>query len=204
MLLIAKPLVSIKIGIFVFGFSKKESERVAEAIISAALAASATMPVFKSKKQTSSSLEKIILFGLHTRHGFKQSFAVAEGNALTRSLSILPSNKLTPTHYLKKIKEVAKENKWKLEFYDEATLRRKKAGAFLAVSQGSPKADAGIVRLRYTPKRAAKSKKVFLVGKGICYDTGGTNLKPANYMFGMHEDMPVSYTHLTLPTNREV
>ena len=147
------------------------------------------MPVFKSKKQTSSSLEKIILFGLHTRHGFKQSFAVAEGNALTRSLSILPSNKLTPTHYLKKIKEVAKENKWKLEFYDEATLRRKKAGAFLAVSQGSPKADAGIVRLRYTPKRAAKSKKVFLVGKGICYDTGGTNLKPANYMFGMHEDM---------------
>ena len=30
---------------------------------------------------------------------------------------------------------------------------------------------------------------MFLVGKGICYDTGGTNLKPANYMFGMHEDM---------------
>ncbi|MCK5432388.1 MAG: leucyl aminopeptidase family protein, partial [Gammaproteobacteria bacterium] len=28
-----------------------------------------------------------------------------------------------------------------------------------------------------------------LVGKGICYDTGGTNLKTANYMFGMHEDM---------------
>ncbi len=28
-----------------------------------------------------------------------------------------------------------------------------------------------------------------MVGKGICYDTGGTNLKPANYMFGMHEDM---------------
>jgi len=196
LLTLARKLVSAhlstnpkKIGIFVFGFSKKESERVAEAIISAALAASATMPVFKSKKQTSSSLEKIILFGLHARHGFKQSFAVAEGNALTRSLSILPSNKLTPTHYLKKIKEVAKENKWKLEFYDEATLRRKKAGAFLAVSQGSPKADAGIVRLRYTPKRAAKSKKVFLVGKGICYDTGGTNLKPANYMFGMHEDM---------------
>ena len=28
-----------------------------------------------------------------------------------------------------------------------------------------------------------------LVGKGICFDTGGHNLKPARYMQGMHEDM---------------
>ena len=49
LLTLARKLVSAhlstnpkKIGIFVFGFSKKESERVAEAIISAALAASAT------------------------------------------------------------------------------------------------------------------------------------------------------------------
>ncbi len=178
-----------KIGLLVSGFSKKESERIAEAIISAVLAASATMPDFKSKKQTISSLTKLILFGFYARHGFKRSFAIAEGNALTRSLSMLPSNKLTPTDYLKKIKKVARENKWKVEFYTETVLKQKKAGAFLAVSQGSPKADAGIVRLRYTPKATTKTKKVFLVGKGICYDTGGTNLKPANYMFGMHEDM---------------
>jgi leucyl aminopeptidase len=28
-----------------------------------------------------------------------------------------------------------------------------------------------------------------LVGKGICFDTGGHNLKPARYMHNMHEDM---------------
>ncbi|MBL1141227.1 MAG: leucyl aminopeptidase family protein [Proteobacteria bacterium] len=178
-----------QLGIVVSGFSDADSERMAEALISAALAASATMPKFKSEKQTAFKLSKLSLFGLHARHGFKQSFATAEGNALTRSLSMLPPNKLTPTEYLKEIKQIARENKWKLDFYDEATLKKKKAGAFLAVSQGSPKADAGIVRLRYTPKTATQGKKVFLVGKGICYDTGGTNLKPANYMFGMHEDM---------------
>ena len=178
-----------KIGLFVFGFGKKESERIAEALISAALAASAVMPEFKSKKRMTPSLASLVLFGVYARHNFKKSFAIAEGNALTRSLSILPPNKLTPTDYLKKIKEIARKNKWKLEFYNEAALKRKKAGAFLAVSQGSAKADAGIVRLRYMPKTGAKTKKVFLVGKGICYDTGGTNLKPANYMFGMHEDM---------------
>jgi leucyl aminopeptidase len=177
-----------QLGIVVSGFNVTESERIAEALISAALAAAATMPTFKSDKQTALRLKKLSLFGVQARHGFKQSFAIAEGNALTRSLSMLPSNKLTPTEYLKEIKVLARENKWKLEFYDEKVLKKKKAGAFLSVSQGSPKADAGIVRLRYTPKNA-KGKKVFLVGKGICYDTGGTNLKPANYMFGMHEDM---------------
>jgi len=178
-----------QLGLVVSGFDETESERIAEALISAALAASATMPQFKSDKKLPSRLVKLSLYGIRARHGFKQSIAVAEGNALTRSLSILPSNKLTPTEYLKKVKEIACDNKWKLEFYDEATLKKKKAGAFLAVSQGSPRTDAGIVRLRYTPKTATREKKVFLVGKGICYDTGGTNLKPANYMFGMHEDM---------------
>jgi leucyl aminopeptidase len=177
-----------QLGLVISGFNEADSERFAEALISAALAASATMPKFKSDKQTISKLNKIALYGVHARHGFKQSFAIAEGNALTRSLSMLPPNKLTPTEYLKEVKQIARENKWKLEFYDEATLKKKKAGAFLAVSQGSPRADAGIVRLRYTPK-TARGKKLFLVGKGICYDTGGTNLKPANYMFGMHEDM---------------
>jgi leucyl aminopeptidase len=30
---------------------------------------------------------------------------------------------------------------------------------------------------------------VALVGKGICFDTGGHNLKPARYMHNMHDDM---------------
>lgn len=177
-----------QLGLIVSGFNDEDSERIAEALISASLAAAAEMPNFKSKKKTISKLKKLSLFGLLARHGFKQSFAMAEGNALTRRLSMLPPNKLTPTEYLKEVKKIARENKWKLEFYDETILKKKKAGAFLAVSQASPKADSGIIRLRYTPK-TAKGKKVFLVGKGICYDTGGANLKPANYMFGMHEDM---------------
>ena len=32
-------------------------------------------------------------------------------------------------------------------------------------------------------------RTISLVGKGICFDTGGHNLKPAKFMSGMHEDM---------------
>jgi len=57
------------------------------------------------------------------------------------------------------------------------------------VSQGSPQRDAGIVHLRYTPPRGRSKRPLALVGKGICFDTGGMNLKPAKHMHGMHEDM---------------
>ena len=179
-----------EIGLLVHGYDKNTAEKVAEAVIAAQLAASAIMPSFKARKDDKVRCGRINLFGVKAAHAFKRTFAEAEGNELARSLSMLPSNKLTPGEYLKKVRKLARENGWNLKFYNTKTLEQKKAGAFLAVAQGSAVRDAGIVRLRYTPggKRTQK-KKLFLVGKGICYDTGGTNLKPANYMFGMHEDM---------------
>ncbi len=180
---------SNEIAVSVSGFDDVQTERITEAMIAAILTAAADMPSFKSKKEKSTKLSRIFIYGIKKSHGFKRTFAEAEGNALARSLSMLPSNKLTPSIYLKRVKELAKDNKWKLEFYDTKALQKKKAGAFLAVSQGSPTADAGIVRLQYKPTVKTRKGTLTLVGKGICYDTGGTNLKPANYMFGMHEDM---------------
>ncbi len=177
-------------GLMVQGFDITHSERIAEALVAATLAASTELPHFRGKEKVRTRLQKIHLFGIMADHGFERTYAEAEGNALARSLSVLPSNMLTPTEYLQKVRQLAKENRWKLEFYGVNELKKKKAGAFLAVAQGSPKDDAGIVRLSYTPAgKAAQKNKLALVGKGICYDTGGTNLKPANSMFGMHEDM---------------
>ena len=179
-----------ELGIIVHGFDYKTAEHIAEAIIAAILAVSAVMPQFKEKDKTKTSLQKIHLYGVKAAHAFTRTFAEAEGNALARNLSMLPPNMLTPADYLKRVRQLAKENKWKLEFYDTRILKKKKAGAFLAVAQGSPTDDAGIVRLSYNPPgKVVRKDKLALVGKGICYDTGGTNLKPANYMFGMHEDM---------------
>ena len=178
-----------QLGIVIAGFEENDTERMAESVIAAALATTAEMPRFKSRKESRNDIKRIQLYGARISHGFKQTFAEAEGNALARRLSMLPANKLTPTDYLRQIRQLASENKWKLEFYDINALKKKKAGAFLAVAQGSPTADAGIVRLQYKPSPATRNGKLILVGKGICYDTGGTNLKPANYMFGMHEDM---------------
>jgi leucyl aminopeptidase len=76
----------------------------------------------------------------------------------------------------------------KYEFLSTNRLRRLGAGAFLAVAQGNAGDDAGIVRLSYRPDGTSEPS-LALVGKGILFDTGGTNLKPFRGMLDMHMDM---------------
>ena len=113
--------------------------------------------------------------------------AQAEGNLLCRELTILPPNELTPALYRGRIKKLAQQHGWKLEEFDMKKLRKMGAGAFVAVAQGSDPEDAAIVHLSYRHPKAKQT--VALVGKGICFDTGGHNLKPSRYMHNMHEDM---------------
>ena len=115
--------------------------------------------------------------------------AASRFDALARYLTALPQNELTPTLYRKRIAGLTREFGWKSQFFSIAQLEKKKAGAFLAVAQGSPHRDGGILRLRYQPPDTKSDNGLALVGKGICFDTGGVNLKPHNYMVGMHEDM---------------
>jgi leucyl aminopeptidase len=185
-----KSASSRRIAVDVSGFKAGQRHRLCEAIVAAAAAASVDMPSFKSKPSTVKPVNEIDIYGHVEKDGYRRTLAEAEGNALCRYLSILPPNQLTPTEYLASIRTLASQHGWKLTFHDIAALKQKKAGAFLAVAQGSPVADAGIVHLRYTPtKKSAAKSGLALVGKGICYDTGGTNLKPAKFMYGMHEDM---------------
>ncbi len=141
----------------------------------------------RKKKSDQKTLKTITLFGHRPTDGFAQARAAAEGNVLCRGLTVLPPNELTPGAYRKRLAALAKTQGWVREEHDFKKLKRMGAGAFCAVAQGSDVPDAAIVRLRYRPRGA--NKTVALVGKGICFDTGGHNLKPARYMNGMHEDM---------------
>jgi leucyl aminopeptidase len=148
------------------------------------------LPSHKSRSQTR-ALKKATLFGV-SGCGINEALAIAEGNMLTRSLTVLPPNELTPGEYRKRIKALAKAHGWTVEEYGFEKLKKMGAGAFCAVAQGSPAKDAAIVHIRYQGsgiRDQKKAKKIALVGKGICFDTGGHNLKPAKYMHGMHEDM---------------
>ena len=142
----------------------------------------------KSKRESKDKpLKEINIYGYKAEHDYGYINARVSANILCRSLTILPPNALTPSIYREKVKHLASEYGWDWEEFDMPALKNKGAGAFYAVGQGSEPQDAAIVHLTYTPKVA--KKHIALVGKGICFDTGGHNLKPAKYMQGMHEDM---------------
>ncbi|HUP93898.1 MAG TPA: leucyl aminopeptidase family protein [Burkholderiales bacterium] len=141
----------------------------------------------RKKKDDGEPLALVQLHGHREADGFASLRAQAEGNLLCRELTVLPPNELTPGAYRARLRKHARDEKWAIEEYDMKRLRKMGAGAFVAVAQGSDVDDAAIVRLKYRPRGA--KKKIALVGKGICFDTGGHNLKPAKYMAGMHEDM---------------
>jgi len=144
------------------------------------------LPVRK-KKPDAKPLQTIRLHGHRADDGFAALAAQAQGNTLCRELTVLPPNELTPGTYRKRVAQLAREYRWQRTEYDLKRLRRMGAGAFVAVAQGSSVDDAAVVHLRYRPRGAKKT--VALVGKGICFDTGGHNLKTARHMHGMHEDM---------------
>jgi leucyl aminopeptidase len=163
-----------------------QRQQAAEAAVYAAWVNGAPLPAHKKKDQRK-PLQKIALYGFSDSKNFAALKAQAEGNLLCRTLTVLPPNELTPGIYRQRVKELAKAQGWQHEEFDLKALRKMGAGAFVAVAQGSHDEDAAIVHLRY---RHAKAKHtVALVGKGICFDTGGHNLKPARHMHGMHEDM---------------
>ncbi|MCD6705694.1 MAG: leucyl aminopeptidase family protein [Thiobacillus sp.] len=170
--------------------------RAAEAAVYTALVNAVPLPSRKSR--TDPVLKSVQLFGHQSADGFARAQALAEGNVLTRSLTVQGPDELTPGVYRKRIKALAKQYGWTVEEFAFDKLKKMGAGAFCAVAQGSPAKDAAIVRLTYGEPvrgegRGVREKKqkprIAFVGKGICFDTGGHNLKPAKYMQGMHEDM---------------
>lgn len=164
----------------------EQSRRLAELAVYTAWVNGAPLPVYKNKDERK-ALKKIVLYGASDKKSFDALKAQAAGSWLCRELTTLPPNELTPTHYRQRVKKMARENAWQHQEFDMKALKKMGAGAFVAVAQGSHDEDAAIVHLSY---RHAKAKQtVALVGKGICFDTGGHNLKPARYMHGMHEDM---------------
>ncbi len=163
-----------------------QRKRAAELAVYGAWVNGALLPVHK-KKDERKALQKIALYGYADSKSFATLKAQAEGNLLCRELTVLPPNELTPGLYRTRIKKLAQENGWKHEEFDMKALRKMGAGAFVAVAQGSDTEDAAIVHLAYKHPKAKQT--VALVGKGICFDTGGHNLKPSRYMHNMHEDM---------------
>ncbi len=165
------------------------------ATVAALQAAAFRFESFKSKPKAAAPPARIDIAAAKKIADLDVTLATSAGNNLARWLTALPPNTLDASGYRRLLQDLADHLGLGFKFYGEPQLKRLGAGAFLAVSQGNATRDAGIVHLTYrqgaraSTVAASSPAAVSLVGKGICFDTGGTNLKPHRSMLDMHTDM---------------
>lgn len=128
-----------------------------------------------------------LLFAGCERAAVEAAAITADANILARSLCHLPPNVLTIPAFAQVAKALARKHGLEARAYAEKQLIQMKAGGILAVGRAAPHPPQ-IVRIRYAPRRRT-APRIALVGKGMIYDTGGVNVKPARHMRGMKADM---------------
>lgn len=183
------PPSKASVAIATHELATEHSAQVLESLLAAGLAWSAPMPHFKSQKTDLPKLAEIAFVAQGASVDVERTYAIDRGNHLARWLTMLPPNVLDTLAYRRALQTLARKQGWRFTFYDDAALRRAGAGAFLAVARANAHRGAGIVRLRYRPAGRRNAPRLALVGKGICFDTGGINLKTHKGMYQMHEDM---------------
>jgi leucyl aminopeptidase len=118
---------------------------------------------------------------------------VAQAVVSVRELVNIPANLLYPESFAEQVRNLARGSKIVIDVLDESALSQGGYGGLMAVGGGSSRPPR-LVRLSYSP-RGAKFH-LALVGKGITFDTGGLNLKPAEGMYTMKCDMAGAATVL--------
>ena len=113
--------------------------------------------------------------------------AVADGIFLARDLVNEPPNVLYPAEFARRAKAQLSKLGVKVEVLGEAEMRRQGFGALLGVGQGSERESQLVVMQWNGGKKSGKP--LALIGKGVCFDTGGISLKPGNALAGMKGDM---------------
>ncbi|MCR9269680.1 MAG: leucyl aminopeptidase [Henriciella sp.] len=120
------------------------------------------------------------------RAAFKPLDAGADGTYLARDLVNMPPNDLYPGSYAEKIETLA-EHGLEIEILGEKELAKLGMNSMLGVGQGSVK-ESKLGIMKWMGGKAGDAP-VALVGKGVCFDTGGISLKPGAGMEDMRGDM---------------
>ena len=113
--------------------------------------------------------------------------AIAAGQELARDLGMKPGNICTPAYLAQTARDIAKRHQLQVTTMGREVLEREKMGSFLCVAQGSPE-DPQLIMLEYQGGTKGDAP-VVLVGKGLCFDSGGISIKPAQGMEWMKFDM---------------
>ncbi|MFN8009986.1 MAG: leucyl aminopeptidase [Holophagaceae bacterium] len=181
-----------KIGVVAPSSSTLSHDEVQVAVLEGALLADYDFVAFKGSKPEPKRFASIEIFsnGEDTRKARRRQAQVEAGIAAchrVRDLANTPAGDLYPESFAETAQKLAKQHKLHIEVLDVPALEKGNFGCVLGVGKGSARPPR-VVKLDYTPKEKPK-KHLVLVGKGVCFDSGGYSIKDASGMETMKDDM---------------
>ena len=112
----------------------------------------------------------------------RRSEKISDAMNFTRNIANEPAQFATPTE----LASIACDLGLDTKIYDKEECEKMGMGAFLAVGRGSAQ-EPKFIHMKYTCSNP--KKKIAIIGKGITFDSGGLDIKPASSMLTMKDDM---------------
>ncbi len=123
----------------------------------------------------------------------RRAVIVAGGILGTRRLANAPAAVVHPDSLEAEIRTLAELPGVVVEVWDAARLEKERMGCILAVGKASVHAPRLAIIRMYAPD---PRKATVVVGKGVCFDSGGYNLKSSGSIEEMYDDMTAVATIL--------
>src|SRR6185312_14233423 len=139
------------------------------------------------KKPSIVKTEVVATDGAAALRAFEPMAALADAVSFTRDLVSEPPNVLYPTEFARRVKALETLG-LEVEILGEAEMMKLGMGSLLGVGQGSVR-DSQLAIMRWNGAADRNAQPIAFIGKGVCFDTGGISLKPADSMEDMKWDM---------------
>jgi leucyl aminopeptidase len=141
------------------------------------------------------SLDELVLIGAPGADATALSAAadrgriIGEGANMARRLANRAANDVTPIVLAEEARAIAEAHGLSIDVLDEHRAAELGMGMFLAVGKGSDNPPRMIVlRSGGEGDHDSLGRQLALVGKGVCFDSGGISIKPADRMEEMKMD----------------
>lgn len=112
---------------------------------------------------------------------------MAQATNFARSLVIEPANYVTPKVLAAHAQALSRDGNLEVEIFDDEQMEQMGMGGVLAVGKGSVNRPRFIV-LRHRPNESTDIT-LALIGKGVCFDSGGISIKGRERMYRQKGDM---------------
>jgi leucyl aminopeptidase len=176
-----------------FFFAPEKDPAATAAIVEGMLLASYQFNRYRSNSKTAAEMKSLTFFkpGLARTAAMEQSVRHVErmipGIFLARDLVNEPPSITTARFLGQQAERHCRGRGLSVEVWGKKKIEAMHLAGLLAVNRGSLE-EPRFITIHYKPAKKAR-KKVFLIGKGITFDSGGLSLKPSKSMETMKLDM---------------